>query len=171
MSESSPKSLSERALEYHAAQPPGKTGMVLTKQAMTADDLSLAYSPGVASPCLQIEKDPASVYRYTNKGNLVGVISNGTAVLGLGNIGPHASKPVMEGRRCCLRNLPVLTLLILKLTHRRQKFLLKRWLAYRPLLARLIWKTSALPNVFLLNTGCGGGWIFPSCTMTSMARR
>ena len=98
MSESSPKSLSERALEYHAAQPPGKTGMVLTKQAITADDLSLAYSPGVASPCLQIEKDPASVYRYTNKGNLVGVISNGTAVLGLGNIGPHASKPVMEGK-------------------------------------------------------------------------
>ncbi|MBE8157962.1 MAG: malate dehydrogenase [Betaproteobacteria bacterium] len=92
------KSLAELALDYHAAAPAGKTALALTKPAETAYDLSLAYSPGVASPCLKIEKNPAAVYDYTNKGNLVGVISNGTAVLGLGNIGAAASKPVMEGK-------------------------------------------------------------------------
>ncbi|MGI9307377.1 MAG: malic enzyme-like NAD(P)-binding protein [Gammaproteobacteria bacterium] len=92
------KSPAKAALEYHAAHPPGKIGLALTKPAETAHDLSLAYSPGVASPCLEIEKDPEAVYKYTNKGNLVGVISNGTAVLGLGNIGASAGKPVMEGK-------------------------------------------------------------------------
>ena len=91
-------SLAEEALEYHAASPPGKTSLALTKPAATAHDLSLAYSPGVASPCLKIEQEPSAVYEYTNKGNLVGVISNGTAVLGLGDIGASASKPVMEGK-------------------------------------------------------------------------
>lgn len=76
----------------------GKLATALIKPASCADDLSLAYSPGVASPCLEIEKNPERVYDYTGKGNLVGVISNGTAVLGLGNIGPLASKPVMEGK-------------------------------------------------------------------------
>ena len=85
-------------LDYHERPKPGKTAVVSTKPCETARDLSLAYSPGVAEPCLAIEKDPEAVYRYTNKGNLVGVISNGTAVLGLGNIGPAASKPVMEGK-------------------------------------------------------------------------
>ena len=98
MSEPGTKSLAELALEYHASAPAGKTGISVTKPAATARDLSLAYSPGVASPCLKIEENPAAVYDYTNKGNLVGVISNGTAVLGLGNIGPAASKPVMEGK-------------------------------------------------------------------------
>lgn len=93
-----PLSLAEEALQYHSASPPGKTALALTKPAENAHDLSLAYSPGVASPCLQIEKTPEAVYEYTNKGNLVGVISNGSAVLGLGNIGPSASKPVMEGK-------------------------------------------------------------------------
>ena len=77
---------------------PGKIKVVPTKPTVTADDLSLAYSPGVAEPCLEIAKDPEDAYRYTAKGNLVAVISNGTAVLGLGNIGPLASKPVMEGK-------------------------------------------------------------------------
>lgn len=92
------KSPAEAALEYHASSPPGKIGLALTKPAETAHDLSLAYSPGVASPCIKIEQEPSAVYDYTNKGNLVGVISNGSAVLGLGNIGAHASKPVMEGK-------------------------------------------------------------------------
>ena len=92
------KSLAEAALDYHAADPPGKTALAITKPAATTRDLSLAYSPGVASPCLAIEKNPEAIYDYTNKGNLVGVISNGTAVLGLGNIGAAASKPVMEGK-------------------------------------------------------------------------
>ncbi|MBU3010472.1 NADP-dependent malic enzyme [Polaribacter vadi] len=86
------------ALLYHAKPKPGKIAVVPTKKYATQHDLTLAYSPGVAEPCLEIEKDKNNVYKYTSKGNLVAVISNGTAVLGLGNIGPEASKPVMEGK-------------------------------------------------------------------------
>ncbi|HRG60027.1 MAG TPA: NADP-dependent malic enzyme [Bacteroidia bacterium] len=86
------------ALDYHSSGRPGKIEVVPTKPYNTQRDLTLAYSPGVAEPCLEIEKNPEDVYKYTAKGNLVAVISNGTAVLGLGNIGPEASKPVMEGK-------------------------------------------------------------------------
>lgn len=88
----------EDALLYHSQGKPGKIEVVPTKPYSTQRDLSLAYSPGVAEPCLEIEKDPQKVYDYTAKGNLVAVISNGTAVLGLGDIGPMAGKPVMEGK-------------------------------------------------------------------------
>lgn len=86
------------ALNYHEQSPPGKIEVVSTKNVSSQADLALAYSPGVAEPCLDIAENPEDVYRYTAKGNLVGVVSNGTAVLGLGNIGPEASKPVMEGK-------------------------------------------------------------------------
>lgn len=86
------------ALVYHAKPKPGKIQIVPTKKYSSQRDLSLAYSPGVAEPCLEIEKDKENAYKYTTKGNLVAVISNGTAVLGLGDIGPEASKPVMEGK-------------------------------------------------------------------------
>ncbi len=86
------------ALKYHQYPQPGKTTVLPTKPYTTQQDLSLAYSPGVAYPCLEIEKNPSDAYRYTNRGNLVGVVSNGTAVLGLGNIGALAGKPVMEGK-------------------------------------------------------------------------
>src|SRR6478609_2403211 len=88
----------EQALEYHSSGRPGKIEVVPTKEAKTQRDLSLAYSPGVAEPCKEIAANPEDVYKYTAKGNLVAVITNGTAVLGLGNIGPAASKPVMEGK-------------------------------------------------------------------------
>jgi malate dehydrogenase (oxaloacetate-decarboxylating)(NADP+) len=88
----------EDALEYHAANPAGKLSVRPTKPCSTQRDLSLAYTPGVAIPCLEIHRDPNLVYRYTGKGNLVAVVSNGTAVLGLGNIGAAAGKPVMEGK-------------------------------------------------------------------------
>lgn len=88
----------EAALHYHAMGKPGKIEIVPTKPYRTQTDLSLAYSPGVAEPCLEIQKNPHDVYRYTNKGNLVAVISNGTAVLGLGDIGAMSGKPVMEGK-------------------------------------------------------------------------
>jgi malate dehydrogenase (oxaloacetate-decarboxylating)(NADP+) len=94
----SEESKRREALIYHAKPTPGKIKVVPTKKYATQRDLSLAYSPGVAEPCLEIEKDKETVYKYTAKGNLVAVISNGTAVLGLGNIGPEASKPVMEGK-------------------------------------------------------------------------
>ena len=90
--------LREQALEYHSKGRPGKIEVVPTKEAKTQRDLSLAYSPGVAEPCKEIYKNVEEVYKYTAKGNLVAVISNGTAVLGLGDIGPEASKPVMEGK-------------------------------------------------------------------------
>src|ERR1051325_3769146 len=86
------------ALEYHSQGRPGKTEVVPTKPTATQRDLALAYTPGVAKPCLAIARDPADVYKYTNKGNLVAVVTNGTAVLGLGNIGAAAGKPVMEGK-------------------------------------------------------------------------
>ncbi|GGG34048.1 NADP-dependent malic enzyme [Bizionia arctica] len=94
----SKQSKRREALVYHAKPTPGKIQVVPTKKYATQRDLSLAYSPGVAEPCLEIAKDVNNVYKYTAKGNLVAVISNGTAVLGLGNIGPEASKPVMEGK-------------------------------------------------------------------------
>lgn len=88
----------EQALEYHSSGRPGKIEVIPTKEAKTQRDLSLAYSPGVAEPCKEIHKNKDEVYKYTAKGNLVAVISNGTAVLGLGDIGPEAGKPVMEGK-------------------------------------------------------------------------
>jgi len=94
----SKESKRREALLYHSNPKPGKIEVIPTKKYATQRDLSLAYSPGVAEPCLEIEKEVNDVYKYTNKGNLVAVISNGTAVLGLGDIGPEASKPVMEGK-------------------------------------------------------------------------
>src|ERR1051326_476431 len=88
----------EDVLDYHAAAPAGKIEIRATKPCLTQLDLSLAYTPGVAQPCLEIARDPQLAYKYTAKGNLVAVVTNGTAVLGLGNIGPLAGKPVMEGK-------------------------------------------------------------------------
>lgn len=90
--------LEKRALEYHRYPRPGKIEIIPTKPYNTPDDLSLAYSPGVAYPCLKIKDNADDIFKYTNRGNLIAVISNGTAVLGLGNIGAKASKPVMEGK-------------------------------------------------------------------------
>lgn len=92
------KDLHQAALDYHAKPIPGKLSIELTKPTATARDLALAYSPGVAVPVIEIAKDPDLAYKYTGKGNLVAVISDGTAILGLGNLGPLASKPVMEGK-------------------------------------------------------------------------
>lgn len=92
------ENLKEEALQYHSSEPKGKLGVVPTKPYTTQHDLSMAYTPGVAVPCMEIYDTPEKVYDYTGKGNLVAVISNGTAVLGLGNIGAEASKPVMEGK-------------------------------------------------------------------------
>ncbi|MFT5563075.1 MAG: malate dehydrogenase (oxaloacetate-decarboxylating)(NADP+), partial [Litorivivens sp.] len=91
-------SMRERALRYHSHPTPGKVALSLTTAANSADDLALAYSPGVGEPVKEIARDPKLAYDYTSKGNLVGVITNGTAILGLGNLGALASKPVMEGK-------------------------------------------------------------------------
>lgn len=92
------KTKKQDILDYHSQGRPGKIEVIPSKPTNSQRDLAIAYSPGVAEPCLEIEKNPDDVYKYTAKGNLVAVISNGTAVLGLGDIGPEASKPVMEGK-------------------------------------------------------------------------
>src|SRR5213083_1157979 len=100
MSNSEQKAVELRraALDYHEFPTPGKVAIAATKQLINQHDLSLAYSPGVAAACEEIVAEPANAFRYTARGNLVAVITNGTAVLGLGNIGPLAAKPVMEGK-------------------------------------------------------------------------
>jgi len=98
MPKSTPSDLRKAALEYHEQGSPGKISVTPTKQLLTQHDLAMAYSPGVAAACEEIVADPANAFRYTSRGNLVGVVTNGTAVLGLGDIGPLAAKPVMEGK-------------------------------------------------------------------------
>ncbi|CAG7857530.1 partial malate dehydrogenase (oxaloacetate-decarboxylating)(NADP+), partial [biofilm metagenome] len=98
LNEDKRRQLREASLEYHSFPRPGKISVVPTKQLSNQRDLSLAYSPGVAAACDEIVADPGNVFKYTGRGNLVAVVTNGTAVLGLGNIGPMAAKPVMEGK-------------------------------------------------------------------------
>jgi len=109
--------LDEDALEYHRETPPGKIEISTTKPTNTQRDLSLAYSPGVAAPCRVIDGDPTAAYEYTAKGNLVGVVSNGSAVLGLGDIGPQASKPVMEGKGVLFKRFADIDVFDIELDH------------------------------------------------------
>ncbi|EKE77048.1 phosphotransacetylase [Gallaecimonas xiamenensis 3-C-1] len=108
----------QQALDYHAEPTAGKIGICLTKPADTARDLALAYSPGVAEPVREIAADPDNAYKYTAKGNLVAVISNGTAILGLGNLGPLASKPVMEGKALLFKRFANLDAIDIEVKHR-----------------------------------------------------
>ena len=100
--------LDKDSLIMHRTGRPGKVEVVATKPLTTQRDLALAYSPGVAAPCLEISDDPDNAYEYTAKGNMVAVISNGTAVLGLGNLGGLASKPVMEGKAVLFKRLSLI---------------------------------------------------------------
>lgn len=108
----------KQALDYHAYPTPGKISIELTKPAETSKDLALAYSPGVAEPVRAIAENPDDVYKYTAKGNMVAVISNGTAILGLGNLGPMASKPVMEGKALLFKRFAGLDSIDIEVTHR-----------------------------------------------------
>ncbi|RUO64000.1 malate dehydrogenase (oxaloacetate-decarboxylating)(NADP+) [Pseudidiomarina planktonica] len=108
----------QKALDYHALPTPGKISVELTKPAETSRDLALAYSPGVAEPVRAIAEDPAEAYKYTAKGNMVAVITNGTAILGLGNLGPLASKPVMEGKALLFKRFAGLDSIDIEVNHR-----------------------------------------------------
>ena len=107
------KDLREAALQYHEFPTPGKIAIAPTKQLTNQRDLALAYTPGVAAACEEIARDPNNAFRYTARGNLVGVITNGTAVLGLGNIGPLASKPVMEGKSVLFKKFAVIVVFVI----------------------------------------------------------
>lgn len=108
----------QKALDYHAKPVPGKISVELTKPAESVNDLALAYSPGVAEPVREIAADPNAAYKYTAKGNMVAVISNGTAILGLGNLGPLASKPVMEGKALLFKRFAGLDSIDIEVKHR-----------------------------------------------------
>ncbi|OIN09586.1 malic enzyme-like NAD(P)-binding protein [Oceanisphaera psychrotolerans] len=108
----------QKALDYHALPKPGKISVEISKPAETARDLALAYSPGVAEPVREIAADPENAYKYTGKGNLVAVITNGTAILGLGNLGPLASKPVMEGKALLFKRFANLDSIDIEVKHR-----------------------------------------------------
>lgn len=109
--------IKQRALDYHAYPTPGKIAMQISTQAENSDDLSLAYSPGVAEPCRAIADNIENVYKYTGKGNTVAVISNGSAILGLGNLGPMASKPVMEGKALLFKRFANIDSFDIEVTH------------------------------------------------------
>ncbi|SUH14378.1 NADP-dependent malate dehydrogenase [Salmonella enterica subsp. enterica] len=146
--------LKQSALDFHEFPVPGKIQVSPTKPLATQRDLALAYSPGVAAPCLEIEKDPLAAYKYTARGNLVAVISNGTAVLGLGNIGALAGKPVMEGKGVLFKNSPAsmcLTLKSMSLIRTNLSMWSQRW--SRPL-AALTLKTLKRRNVSILSRNC-----------------
>ena len=112
------QALSDAALDYHRLPTPGKITVTPTKPLSNQRDLSLAYSPGVAYPCLEIAADPNTAAQFTSRGNLVGVVTNGTAVLGLGDIGPLAAKPVMEGKGCLFRKFAGIDVFDIELAER-----------------------------------------------------
>ena len=138
------------ALEYHSRGRKGKIEVTSTKPCQTAYDLSLAYSPGVAYPCLDIEADPSLVTEYTSRGNLVGVITNGTAVLGLGDIGPLASKPVMEGKGCLFKKFAGIDVFDIELAERDPDKLIEIIAALEPTLGGINLEDIKAPECFYI---------------------
>lgn len=143
-------SIKDEALLYHEKPTPGKIAVVPTKPCFTSRDLSLAYSPGVAEPCLAIEKNKEDVYRYTSKGNLVAVISNGTAVLGLGDIGPEASKPVMEGKGVLFKAFADIDVFDIELNAREVDYFVETVVALAPTFGGINLEDIKAPDCFYI---------------------
>jgi malate dehydrogenase (oxaloacetate-decarboxylating)(NADP+) len=140
----------EDVLEYHASTPPGKISITPTKPCHTQRDLSLAYTPGVAIPCLEIERDPALAYRYTAKGNLVAVVTNGSAVLGLGNIGPLAGKPVMEGKGVLFKRFADIDVFDLELNARDPQDVIRACQMLEPTFGAINLEDIKAPDCFIV---------------------
>jgi len=140
----------EDALDYHAAPPAGKVSVTPTKPCRTQRDLSLAYTPGVAVPCLEIQRDPALAYRYTAKGNLVAVVSNGTAVLGLGNIGALAGKPVMEGKGVLFKRFADIDVFDIELNTQDPKEVIRACQLLEPTFGGINLEDIKAPDCFLI---------------------
>ena len=159
------------ALDYHANGRPGKIAVVPTKPLTNQRELALAYTPGVAEPCLEIEKDPTLAYKYTAKGNLVAVVTNGTAVLGLGNIGALAGKPVMEGKANLFKQFADIDVFDLEVGSENPDDVIKFCQLLEPTVGGSISRTSALRTASISRRRCGRRCAFPSSTTTSTARR
>ena len=143
-------SFKEAARDYHRAPFPGKISVNPTKPLVNQRDLSLAYSPGVAVPCLDIEADPSKAAEFTSRGNLVGVITNGTAVLGLGDIGPLASKPVMEGKGCLFKKFAGIDVFDIELDERDPDKLVDIIAALEPTLGGINLEDIKAPECFYI---------------------
>lgn len=153
MSDLSKENFRKLALEYHEGigsphPKPGKLEIQSTKSLVTQKDLTLAYSPGVAEPCLEIKNDPSTVYRYTSRGNLVAVVTNGTAVLGLGNIGPLAAKPVMEGKAVLFKKFADIDCFDIELQCDSKEDLIKAIKAMEPTFGGINLEDIAAPECF-----------------------
>ena len=140
----------QEALDYHVQGRPGKIEVVPTKPVSTARDLSLAYSPGVAEPCLEIEKNPDDAFKYTARGNLVAVVSNGTAVLGLGNIGPLASKPVMEGKGVLFKRFAGIDVFDLEIASEKAEDVIKFCQLLEPTVGGINLEDISAPDCFVI---------------------
>lgn len=144
------KNLDQEALEYHAKGRPGKVEVISSKECKTEHSLSLAYSPGVAAPCKEIAKDPAKAYDYTSKGNLVAVVTNGTAVLGLGNIGPLAGKPVMEGKGVLFKQFADIDVFDIELNAKTSEEVIAAVKALEPTFGGINLEDIAAPECFVI---------------------
>jgi len=140
--------LEDDSLEYHSREPPGKVEIATTKPTNTQRDLSLAYSPGVAGPCRKIDEDEELAYTYTAKGNMVGVISDGSAVLGLGDIGASASKPVMEGKGVLFKRFADIDVFDLEMEHEDTKAMIESIAAMEPTFGGINLEDIAAPACF-----------------------
>src|SRR5471032_1537705 len=144
------EALKKAALDYHEFPTPGKLSVTATKQLINQSDLALAYSPGVAAACEAIVEDPLNVFRFTARGNLVGVITNGTAVLGLGSIGPLAAKPVMEGKAVLFKKFAGIDVFDLELAENDQEKLVDMVAALEPTFGGINLEDIKAPECFVI---------------------
>jgi malate dehydrogenase (oxaloacetate-decarboxylating)(NADP+) len=144
------EALKKQALDYHEFPTPGKLSITATKQLLNQSDLALAYSPGVAAACEAIVEDPLNVFRFTARGNLVGVISNGTAVLGLGAIGPLAAKPVMEGKAVLFKKFAGIDVFDIEIEQRDPQKLIEVIAALEPTFGAINLEDIKAPECFVV---------------------
>jgi malate dehydrogenase (oxaloacetate-decarboxylating)(NADP+) len=161
----------QEALDFHSRGRPGKLEVIATKPMATQRDLSLAYSPGVAIPVLAIADDPAKAYDYTVKGNFVAVITNGTAILGLGNRGALAAKPVMEGKAVLFKRFADIDSIDLEVSSEDPEEIINCVRLLGAGWAASIWRTSRRPSASSSSSGCASSWTSRCSTMISTALR
>ena len=171
MPETNKLNIKDDALRYHEEWTPGKIEVLPTKPYANQHDLSLAYSPGVAYPCKEIERDLALAYRYTDKGNMVAVVSNGTAVLGLGDIGALAGKPVMEGKSLLFKIFAGIDSFDIEVDEKDPDKLVEIVKAISPTFGGINLEDIKAPECFKIEDRLNESAVFLSCMMTSMALR